>query len=149
MNIMRAIATAFVMVPAMTIGIAVNVNADESGKCGLYEYRADIRRVVDGDTVDVDIDLGFNVWLRNERLRLYGIDTPEVKGSTKAEGLAAKNALIQKVRGKQVTICTVKARKGTKDRKGKFGRYLATIWINGENVNAWLVSNGFAVWRDY
>jgi len=42
-----------------------------------------------------------------------------------------------------VQICTVK------DRKGKYGRYLATIWIDGENVNAWLVSNGFAVWRDY
>ena len=45
----------------------------------MYEYRASILRVVDGDTVDVDIDLGFGVWLRNERVRIMGIDTPEPK----------------------------------------------------------------------
>ena len=43
----------------------------------MYEYRCRIDRVVDGDTVDVDIDLGFGVWLRKERVRMYGIDTPE------------------------------------------------------------------------
>ena len=43
----------------------------------MHEYRCTIRRVVDGDTVDVDIDLGFGIWVRNERVRLYGIDTPE------------------------------------------------------------------------
>ena len=43
----------------------------------MYEYRVDIVRVVDGDTVDVDIDLGFGVWLKKQRVRLYGIDTPE------------------------------------------------------------------------
>jgi micrococcal nuclease len=43
----------------------------------VYEYRVKIRRVVDGDTVDVDIDLGFGVWLKKQRIRLYGIDTPE------------------------------------------------------------------------
>ena len=43
----------------------------------MYEYRCRIDRVVDGDTVDVDIDLGFGVWLREERVRMYGIDTPE------------------------------------------------------------------------
>lgn len=43
----------------------------------MYEYNCNIVRVVDGDTVDVDIDLGFGIWVRNERVRLYGIDTPE------------------------------------------------------------------------
>ena len=43
----------------------------------MYEYRVKIVRVVDGDTVDVDIDLGFGVWLKKQRVRLYGIDTPE------------------------------------------------------------------------
>jgi micrococcal nuclease len=42
----------------------------------MYQYKAIITKVVDGDTVDVDIDLGFEVWLRNQRIRLYGIDTP-------------------------------------------------------------------------
>ena len=45
----------------------------------MYEYNCNIVKVVDGDTVDVDIDLGFGIWLRNERVRLYGIDTPECR----------------------------------------------------------------------
>jgi micrococcal nuclease len=43
----------------------------------MYEYRCKIVKIIDGDTVDVDIDLGFGVWLHKERVRLYGIDTPE------------------------------------------------------------------------
>ena len=51
----------------------------------MFEYRVKIRRVVDGDTVDVDIDLGFGVWLYKERVRLYGIDTPESRTRDKIE----------------------------------------------------------------
>ena len=51
----------------------------------MYEYRATIRRVVDGDTVDVDIDLGFGVWLKDERVRIMGIDTPESRTRDKVE----------------------------------------------------------------
>ena len=49
-------------------------------RCGgyiMYEYNCKMVRVVDGDTVDVDIDLGFGIWMRNQRIRMYGIDTPE------------------------------------------------------------------------
>jgi len=59
----------------------------------MYEYRCRIDRVIDGDTVDVDIDLGFGVWLRKERVRMYGIDTPESRTrdlEEKKYGLAAK-----------------------------------------------------------
>ena len=62
----------------------------------MYEYRAKIRRVVDGDTVDVDIDLGFGVWLKKQRVRLYGIDTPESRTrdlDEKKFGLMAKEFL--------------------------------------------------------
>ena len=51
----------------------------------MYEYKVNILKVVDGDTVDVDIDLGFGVWLRNERVRIMGIDTPESRTSDKIE----------------------------------------------------------------
>ena len=51
----------------------------------MYEYRVKILRVVDGDTVDVDIDLGFGVWMHKERVRLYGIDTPESRTRDKEE----------------------------------------------------------------
>mgnify|MGYP001626851200 CR=1 FL=1 len=60
----------------------------------MYEYRANLVKVVDGDTVDVDIDLGFGVWLRDERVRIMGIDTPESRTRDQVEklfGLAAKN----------------------------------------------------------
>ena len=59
----------------------------------MYEYNCNIVKVVDGDTVDVDIDLGFGMWLRNERIRLYGIDTPESRTrdpEEKQAGLYAK-----------------------------------------------------------
>ena len=53
----------------------------------MYEYRCKITRIVDGDTVDVDIDLGFGVWLSDERVRLAGVDTPESRTSDKVEKL--------------------------------------------------------------
>ena len=59
----------------------------------MYEYRCEIVRVVDGDTVDINIDLGFGVWLNDERVRLMGVDTPESRTSDKVEklfGYAAK-----------------------------------------------------------
>ena len=91
----------------------------------MYEYRVNVIKVVDGDTVDVDIDLGFGVWLRNERVRIMGIDTPESRTRDKVEkkfGLAAKNRLKQLL-GKQAVLRT-QVGKGGEDMKGKFGRIL-------------------------
>ena len=91
----------------------------------MYEYRASILRVVDGDTVDVDIDLGFGVWLRNERVRIMGIDTPESRTSDSIEkkfGLAAK-ARLKSLLGKQAVLKTQVSKDG-EDMKGKFGRIL-------------------------
>lgn len=114
----------------------------------MYEYRVKIRKVVDGDTVDVDIDLGFGVWLQNERIRLFGIDTPESRTRDKEEkkyGLAAKQFLKDRLKSGDVFLRTVK------DGKGKFGRILGTFWVeenNGTskaNVNYMLVENHHAV----
>ena len=58
----------------------------------MYEYNCNIVKVVDGDTVDVDIDLGFGMWLRNERVRLYGIDTPECRTRDPEEKLCGMYA---------------------------------------------------------
>ena len=58
----------------------------------MYEYKCEIVRVVDGDTVDVNIDLGFGIWMRNERVRLYGIDTPESRTRDKTEKVFGKLA---------------------------------------------------------
>ena len=91
----------------------------------MYEYKCKVTRVVDGDTVDIDIDLGFGVWLHKERVRIYGIDTPESRTRDKVEkrfGLLAKEFVKQFVKGSSVILRTQKY-----DAKGKFGRILGDI----------------------
>ena len=113
----------------------------------MHEYKVNILKLVDGDTVDVDIDLGFGVWLRNERVRLMGIDTPESRTSDKVEkvfGLAAKNRL-SSLLGAEAILQTQVSKKG-EDMKGKFGRILGNFTtINGEKCAAVLVREGHAV----
>mgnify|MGYP000001664000 FL=1 len=96
----------------------------------MYEYKAKLVKVVDGDTVDVDIDLGFGVWLKNERVRIMGIDTPESRTRDKVEkifGLAAK-ARVQELIEKDTILKTFAAKDG-EDMKGKFGRILGDFMI--------------------
>tara|TARA_E500000081_G_C6009504_1_gene295127 strand:- start:184 stop:627 length:444 start_codon:yes stop_codon:yes gene_type:complete len=96
----------------------------------MYEYRATIRKVVDGDTVDVDIDLGFGVWLKDERVRMMGIDTPESRTRDKVEkkfGKAA-GARLKSLLGKTAVLKTRVAKDG-EDMKGKFGRILGDFVV--------------------
>ena len=102
-----------------------------------YTYDAVVIRVIDGDTVEVDIDQGLDNWTR-QKLRLFGINAPETRGADRQEGIVAKIALRDKVRGRQVIIKT------NRDRTGKYGRYLATIYLDGEYVNQWMVHCCFA-----
>jgi micrococcal nuclease len=105
----------------------------------MYRYLAKNFSVYDGDTVRCDIDLGFGVWLSNQTLRLYGINTPEVRGPERESGLLAKKWLSDRVLGKELTIVT------HKDKKGKYGRWLATIYDERENLNLELIREGHAV----
>ena len=113
----------------------------------MHEYKVKIIKVVDGDTVDVDIDLGFGIWLKKERVRIMGIDTPESRTSDKVEkvfGLAAKNRL-SSLLGAEAILQTQVSKKG-EDMKGKFGRVLGNfISLNGEKCAAVLVREGHAV----
>lgn len=96
----------------------------------MYEYKARIIRVIDGDTVDVDIDLGFGIWLTDERVRIMGIDTPESRTSDKLEkifGKAAKERLKQLL-GPYATLKTRVAKDG-EDMRGKFGRVLGDFEV--------------------
>ena len=110
----------------------------------MYEYRCKIVKVIDGDTVDVDIDLGFGVWLHKERIRLYGIDTPESRTrdlEEKKYGLLSKYFLKAELSlGKKITVKTYKG-----DETGKFGRILGDIWIDGKSVNQKMCDKGYAV----
>ena len=113
----------------------------------MYEYRCKIVKIVDGDTVDVDIDLGFGVWMHKERIRLYGIDTPESRTrdlDEKKYGLIAKG-WIEKFMpvGSMQTLIT------QKDKSGKFGRILGKFRVNDGSydiiLNDWMISNHHAV----
>ena len=109
----------------------------------MYEYKAKLLRVIDGDTVDCVIDLGFNVRLK-ERVRLKGIDTPETRTrdlEEKAKGLAAKDRVIEIFQ--DVEEFTIKTEL---DNKGKYGRLLGTIMLPDRNIslNQMLLNEGHA-----
>ena len=92
----------------------------------MYEYNAKVLRIVDGDTIDVDIDLGFGVWIHKERIRLEGIDTPESRTRDLEEkkfGLLSK----EYVRSLLPVGSIVKLVCKTYDSKGKFCRILGDI----------------------
>ena len=112
-----------------------------------YEYKCKVNRVVDGDTVDVDIDLGFNIVLTDERVRIMGIDTPESRTSDKVEkvfGLASKERLKQLL-DKEAILKTEVSKDG-EDMKGKFGRILGDfLTSDGERVTEILIREGHAV----
>jgi micrococcal nuclease len=116
----------------------------------MYNYKCVIVRVIDGDTVDIDIDLGFSVWLRNQRVRLQGIDTPESRTkdlAEKAHGLAAKSRLIELLPvGSKFQIATAIGSNNS-DMHEKFGRILGNFMLPGTNnsVSDVLMSEGYAV----
>ncbi len=112
----------------------------------MYEYRAKIVKIIDGDTVDVDIDLGFGISLNNERVRIMGIDTPESRTRDKVEkkfGLASK-ARLKELLGKD-TILKTQIGRGGEDMKGKFGRILGDFIVDGKKAGEILIKEGHAV----
>lgn len=106
----------------------------------LFFYESFVRSIVDGDTIRVDIDLGFNIWSMNSSVRLAGLDAPELRGEERPEGLKSKDWLISQIPvGTRIFIQT------TKDSREKYGRYLATIYlIDGTNLNDLMIASGFA-----
>ncbi len=113
-----------------------------------YTYRAQVVSVYDGDTCTVDIDLGLGVWARGEKIRLYRINAPELRGDQREAGLISRNRLRELIGGKFITVETIK------DKKGKYGRYLGEIWLETEkgavsNINDLLVSEGLAEYKAY
>ena len=118
----------------------------------LYYYRAKVLRVIDGDTMDVDLDLGFDVVLAKQRVRLYGIDTPESRTRDKVEkkfGLISKDFVKKKCPvGSKVIIGT-----HVGDERGKFGRILGEVFtinkdtndISEVSVNREMINEAYAV----
>ena len=108
-----------------------------------FEYKAFVTRVYDGDTITVNIDLGMSVELKGVKLRLARINTPEVRGDERSQGIDSRDWLRAIVLNKFVTVKTIK------DGMGKYGRYIAEVIINGINVNDELVKRGLAEYREY
>lgn len=98
----------------------------------MYEYNCTVDRVVDGDTIDVVLDLGFSV-LYKSRVRLFGIDTPESRTRNKDE--KARGKMASKYLEDAVNSGDVVIRTELKDSRGKFGRVLGTVVVDGVDIN--------------
>jgi micrococcal nuclease len=109
----------------------------------MYEYNCTVTRVVDGDTIDVILDLGFSI-LHKCRVRLYGIDTPESRTRDKDEKvrgkLAAKYLKDSIKNGTEIIL-----RSKLKDSKGKYGRVLGEIIVDSININQSMIEKYLAV----
>lgn len=108
----------------------------------MYEYKCGVTRIVDGDTVDCEIDLGFDIVYKS-RVRLYGIDTPESRtkdSDEKARGKLASDFLAQHILHADKLVIQTKL-----DKKGKFGRVLGVIVADGVDLNQALIDNHLAV----
>jgi len=113
----------------------------------MYEYRVKVVKIVDGDTVDVDIDLGFGVWLKKERIRMFGIDTPESRTrdlDEKKYGLMAKDYITKLLDDEGGIVL-----KTRKDAEGKYGRILGELWRTTDfadtSINDLMIKNHHAV----
>ena len=108
----------------------------------LYNYRAVVTGVYDGDSFTIDIDLGFNNWMKNQKVRLLGINTPEIRGEERPDGLVARDRLRELILDKEIIITSYK------DKSGKYGRWLATVFLKQdgmfENINTLLLAEGLA-----
>ena len=109
----------------------------------MYKYNARLNRIIDGDTIDVAIDLGFDIWI-NERVRLADINAPEVRTRDKLEkkaGLEATAWLTEIFDKHEVFMLSTTEF----NRTGKYGRTIGTVYLDDVNVNELMVKEGFAV----
>lgn len=107
----------------------------------LFTYRCIVLHVYDGDTMTIDIDLGFNIWMRDQKIRLYGVDTPELRGEEREKGLEVRDLVRSWAPAGTEAIL-----RSHKDEQGKYGRWLAEIFLPGEkdSINQWLWRAGLA-----
>jgi len=112
----------------------------------MYEYKAVVTKVYDGDTITVDIELGFGVYLNKQKLRLAYINTPEVRGEERPAGLISRDRVRELVLEQNVIVKTYK------DSKGKYGRWIAEVFYEANPnegyttcLNQQLLNEGLAI----
>lgn len=105
-----------------------------------YHYQAQCCRVIDGDTIIADIDIGFGVMLQGQKIRLAGINAPELKTQKGYQSYVCLKTLIE---GKPISLSTIKASELGLPKE-KYGRYLGVVWVRNRNINEQLVQMGYA-----
>lgn len=117
----------------------------------MHTYHAKLVRVIDGDTIVVDLDLGRSTWIHDDILRLAHINAPEMRGPTREAGLVSRDELSRFLADRDLKVHTIKNRKG-KEKK-TLERYVAEVWIlvgdKEFSVNDWMVAQGLAVYQNY
>ena len=110
-----------------------------------YVYKALLKRIIDADTIVCDIDLGCEIWLRNEHCRLIGIDAPEVRGEERPQGIESR-IFLETLLGQDQRLLL----RTHKNHKGKYGRWLVEVWQTDSDtsVNDILVEQGYAARMD-
>jgi micrococcal nuclease len=118
-----------------------------AAEANLYNYRARVLSVHDGDTCKVEIDLGLMMWKHGETIRLARINAPELTGNSARQGRASRDHLKSLIEGKEVLLST------SRDKREKYGRYLGEIWLLVDgvytNINDCLVADGHAEYKTY
>ena len=121
----------------------------------LYNYKAIVTDVYDGDSITINIDLGFGIELKKQKIRLHNLNAPEIRGENREAGIVSRDALREKILNREIFIETIK------DKKGKYGRWIGIIWLpftritesegesSLENINEWLINNNYADYRVY
>ncbi|MCR9292042.1 MAG: thermonuclease family protein [bacterium] len=120
----------------------------------MYEYKAIVDDVYDGDTITVSISLGFKAWLKGENIRLVatgkeGVDAPEIRGVERTQGLKSRDYLRHLILGREVILRTYK------DTKGKYGRWLGSVYLqdpqtgNLTDVVQIMLDRGLMEYQDY
>ena len=104
-----------------------------------FIYKAKVIKVYDGDTITCNIDCGFGIILKKQKIRLHGINAPEMKGDSRDEGIQSRDELREKILDNNIILKTFK------DKKGKYGRYLGLIYYDDININEWMIDNNYAV----
>ncbi len=101
----------------------------------LFRYSGFVRSVYDGDTVRIDLDLGFGIKWENQSVRLFGLNAPEVRGAERPKGLKSRDWLRAQILDRDVVVRTFL------DKRGKYGRTLGVVYIPSEDGSGWRCIN--------
>ena len=118
-------------------------------KSKLYYYAAHVTEVYDGDTFTADLDLGLGTWRHDQKVRLWKVNTPELRGPDRDRGLQVRDFVLGLIQGKDILLRTILDKRGA-DRTEKFGRLLGEVLVEGTDgavvsLNDLLLEKGMAL----